>query len=176
MFLTSVPCLGQSFKLSNEKSEMQVEGTSTLHDWHSEVETISGVANIVFEDQSIVEIINLSISIPVNSIKSGKGGLDKKAHEAMKEEEYPEIHFSIAHISNNSGNKISTEGNLTIAGITRNIELDVTYSLVSATTVEFQGEFSLKMTDFDMTPPKALLGTIKAGNEVTLKFKVQFVK
>jgi len=176
IFLISGSCVAQSFKLSNEKSNMQVEGTSTLHDWHSVVEKITGSADFVLEDQMLVEINNLSISVPVKSIKSGKGGMDNKTYEALKEKEHPDIHFSIAGIVDNAGKNITTKGDLTIAGETRNINLDVTYHVVSESTIEFEGEIFLKMTDYDMTPPKALLGTVKAGDEVTIKFKVVFYK
>ena len=40
----------------------------------------------------------------------------------------------------------------------------------------FSGIKNIKMTDFDVVPPEALLGSIKTGNQITIEFQVSFSK
>jgi hypothetical protein len=40
--------------------------------------------------------------------------------------------------------------------------------------IKLEGSYSLKMTDYGVDPPKALLGAIKTDNEVTINFSLLF--
>ena len=40
--------------------------------------------------------------------------------------------------------------------------------------VVLKGEKTFKMTEFKIDPPKALLGTITTGDEITIKFNTIF--
>ena len=77
----------QTVKLNvlNEETTMTVSGTSTLHDWTSEVNTVSGFVEV---NEKLVnkgkakkgdEIALVSIVVPVTSIISPRGAtMDKK--------------------------------------------------------------------------------------------------
>jgi polyisoprenoid-binding protein YceI len=65
------------------------------------------------------------------------------------------------------------KGNLTIAGNQKSISFPVT-ATVTANGIVFKGTTSFKMTSFGVTPPKALLGTIKTGDEITIEFNASF--
>jgi hypothetical protein len=47
---------------------------------------------------------------------------------------------------------------------------------ISDHDIKFSGSYTLKMTDFKMSPPTAMMGTIKVGNEVTIKFDLTLSK
>lgn len=40
--------------------------------------------------------------------------------------------------------------------------------------IAFKGNKKLKMTDFNMEPPKAMFGILKADDDVTVSFNVTF--
>ena len=40
--------------------------------------------------------------------------------------------------------------------------------------INIKGEKTLKMSDFDVKPPTALLGTLKTGNDITIKFNLNY--
>lgn len=64
---------------------------------------------------------------------------------------------------------VKTVGNLSVAGTTKKVTLDFELQL-TANKVTLKGEKSFKMTEFGIEPPKALLGTITTGDEITIKF------
>ena len=53
--------------------------------------------------------------------------------------------------------------------------MDVNYEIYSNIIV-FRGELTLKMSDYEISPPTALMGTIKTGDEVTIRFSIPFQK
>jgi hypothetical protein len=61
-------------------------------------------------------------------------------------------------------------------GFTNLIMLSVTGKNLPGGDIQFTGSRSLKMTDYKMKPPTAMMGTIKVGNEVTLKFDLTISK
>ena len=89
LILVSLQLHGQTHQVNNDQSKMKIEGTSTLHDWHSDVTNIGGSAEFEIEDMTLMNIEALNIQIVVSSIESGKNGMDKNAHEALNKSEYP---------------------------------------------------------------------------------------
>ena len=41
---------------------------------------------------------------------------------------------------------------------------------------QVKGEVPLKMSDFGIDPPTAMMGTLKTGNEVVIKYNLEFEK
>lgn len=165
----------QDFSIST--SEYIVNGTSTLHDWHMKSEKSRGKLVIKRENGSIKSISSLSITIPANSLKSTKKGLDENAYKALKSTSFPLIEFdfleliSIKQLDNKE--QIKIKGTLKIAGNKKTIPLDINVEMTQK-TINFKGEFYLKFTDMKIDPPKALLGTVKTGNDLKIKFSVNF--
>lgn len=127
----------QTYVLANLESEMTIEGTSTLHDWTSNVESLEGSVKIGFSESDISNIQDLKISIIVQSIKSGKSGLDKNMYKALKEAEYPEIDFNLQSIKKES-NRFNYKGALKIAGYLKEITGNVSYDQASESRICFQ--------------------------------------
>ena len=167
--------LGQSFKLNSEKSTITVSGTSSLHDWESNVESLSGKGLITIENSEVTEVSDLEVTVVVKSIKSGKGGMDKKTYEALKESDHPNITYSISSISRKSSNTLTTRGNLTIAGKTKSENMEVKYQ-ISSNDVSFSGDITIKMSEYEIKPPTAMMGTIKTGDEITISYTALFSK
>ena len=163
------------YKVNNAKSTMTVAGTSTMHDWESDVETISGTASLEIDGNKVTGVSALALSVPVNSIKSGKNGMDKKAYEALKEKTSPNITYEITKASV-KGSGLSTTGNLSMAGKTNPASMDVTYKVNSDGSITFDGSIAIKMTLFDMKPPTAMMGAIKTGDDITITYSVNFNK
>lgn len=174
-FSASVALAQQSF-IIDPASSMTVSGTSSLHDWTSDVTKLNGSAQIAVQGNQIESIDRLSLNIPVTSIKSGKSGMDKNTYEALKNDKHPEIKFQLKQIKTNGSGQVNALGDLTIAGVTKSIEMPVRYSVEASSKVEFKGSISFKMSEFKIDPPTALMGTVKTGDQVTLNFETVFVK
>ncbi len=173
--LVSVSANAQTnYTLNQEKSEIIIKGTSSLHDWESNAETISGLATFQVNDGSLEAVDKLNLTVEVKSIKSGKGIMDSKTHDAFDAKKNPLIIFELGEVTSITADSIFTKGTLTMAGVNNTIDLVGAYSIDENGTLSFSGSEKLKMTDYKMKPPKAMLGTLKTGDDVEVVFSVAF--
>ena len=165
-----------------------IEGTSTLHDWHAEGRHVEGY--MLVQGHELAGLWEASdgpaphelaptvrVEIPATSLISGKRGMDEKIREALKADTYPLITYrlesaqhAVRHAAHADGDSksltLDTTGILTVAGVERAVELPMQVRRLSSDRLEVSGETSLRMTEFGIDPPRAMLGTIRAGDKV----------
>lgn len=110
------------------------------------------------------------IAVAAGSLSSPKEGLDKNMHKALKVKDHPQIVFRLVRLEPGVGGAARAVGLLTIAGVEREIAMDVKAE-VKGSTLTVRGEVPLLMTDFGITPPKAMLGMLKTDPRVTVSFE-----
>lgn len=158
--------------------DLKINGTSNVHDWVSTANEITGTADISFSESGEIKIEACKITIPVNSIKSTKGSImDKKTRKALKSKDFPNIEYSLKIfndiVSNGKEFTASTVGKLKIAGASKWVDMEVKGKMLDNQSIEISGSKALKMTDFGIDPPTALMGTMTTGNDITIEFKVE---
>ena len=154
--------------------QLKVSGTSSLHEWESTVEKLDAKGSFVVTNNTLTDIKDVIVRIPVTAIKSTKGKMmDNKTYEAFKHEKNPNIVFTLTGKTiNTASQSINVTGNLTMAGVTKSIDMNVKYKLLPGGELQVTGSKKLVMTQFKMDPPTAMMGTIKVGDEVTVTFDV----
>lgn len=158
-----------------QKASVVIAGTSTMHDWEMKGQSVTCNASFKTESNKITEVSALQLTIPVSSLKSGKGAMDKNAYSALKAEEHKQIVFT--HSSSKiAGNKIISTGNLTIAGVTKAIEVESTYTVNADNTLSTKTTESFKMSEYKVEPPSFMFGSVTTGDAITLTFELTFKK
>jgi polyisoprenoid-binding protein YceI len=158
--------------------KMSISGTSTLHKWESGVTALSVKSDINISEGGLEAINSLSIEVDVKSIKSEHGAMmDKKTWEALKATQFPKITYQLTKVesitSSGAGEyDIKALGNLSIAGVKLPIDMNVKGKILNGGNLSFKGAKKIKMSDFKMEAPTALMGTIKTGNEITVTFDI----
>jgi len=172
--LSIVQLQAQSLKIDPKTFNMTINGTTNVHDFQSKVTQVNG--EIVLTGTKQVQ--SLLISIPVKSIKSGEKLMDTKTYEAFNIEKYPNITFKLSEVNSlqigNEEINVAITGDLTMAGVTKKIALKSNGKITKSGLYQFKGSIGLKMTDFKMKPPTAMLGVMKVGDAITLKFDATF--
>ena len=175
LLLFSVLLAGTAFgqKLALSYHQVSIEGTSSLHDWESNVTKVTSTGTAILENGAFAGIKDLTVTIPVKSILSGKDVMDEKTWEAFNEPKNPNITFK-ANKSTIQGKKILLEGTLTMNGTT--LPVKITCNLdPDGKKINLNGAYELDMTTYKMAPPKAMMGTIKVGPKVKVKFNVTYL-
>lgn len=158
-----------------QKASVVVSGTSTLHDWEMKADGFSCTSSFLIENEKISQVKSLTLSIPVQTLKSGKGAMDKNAYSALKADNYKQITYTITS-AKVVGTKILTVGNLTIAGVTKPVEIESTCIVNADNTIVCKTSKRFKMTDFKVEPPSFMFGSVTTGDDITLAFDLTFKK
>lgn len=171
--LSGVNLQAQTLKLNSKTFSMTIYGTTNVHNFESKVTTASGELVINAKQPQ-----SLTMSIPVKGIKSKESLMDKKTYEAFNVEKNPTISFKSTEVNTLKvdGNSINVTiaGNMTIAGVTKKVTLTAVGKTVKPGVYEFTGTIPVKMTDYKMKPPTAMLGVMRVGDDIKLKYTVSF--
>lgn len=176
--LFSIPTIviAQNYTMDSQKSTIIVYGTSNLHDWQTTATKISGE----LEMNSTKNINVLNVRILASSFKSGKGIMDGKTSDAFEAKKFPNIVFQLTDVVftkvTEKESEVTVTGNLTLHGESKKFSIKSIAKMTKTGDYQFKGNVPLKMTEFKMKAPTALMGTIKTGDAVTVKFDVTFKK
>ncbi len=162
----------QDYVLKSSKSVIQ--GTSSLHDWESTISQLTYKGEFVVENNVLKSVKSAEITIPVSGIKSTKGKtMDNKTYDAFLYEKNPNITFVLATAQlrpEGSGYAVDASGYLTMAGTMKSVKLAGLVKVLANGDIQLSLSKKLKMTEFKMEQPTAMLGTITVGDEVTVNF------
>lgn len=180
-FTISIAAISQTVYQS-EAFDIRLNGTSNLHDW--EMKAVKGTSEASFLVDAagkVISISKLSFTLPAKNLKSGHMAMDKNTYKALNTDNNPNISFvgSSTAITSTGGNnyQISSLGEMTIAGTTKQTELVATGKYNPAgKSFTITGVKKMKMTDYNVQPPKALMGTIRTGDDISISYNVKFSK
>ena len=164
----------QSFKVKNFKAT--VKGSSSLHEWESVIGKLECKCSFKIENNVLIDIKDAEVKVPVKSIKSAKGRMmDSKTYDAFNYEKYPSIIFILNSKKINASTQTAAlTGTLTMAGAAKQIDLVANYKVHPNGDLQIIVAKKIKMTEFKMEPPTAMMGTIKVADEVTISFDLVF--
>jgi len=171
-----------TYKIETTKDvDMKLLGTSTLHKWEMETTSMSGEAQFVFKSGSesdFASLKSLSFGLEVKDLKSDSKGLDKNAYKALKSDEFKDIHYklisAIATPAKKNEYLLKTSATLTVAGVTKQIDMDVNCLINANGGITFTGTDKLNMTEYNAEPPSFMLGAMKTGDAIALQFNVVY--
>ena len=168
-------------------SRVTVTGTSTLHEWHVEGQHLGGFLSIDGHELASLWRVSSSsphtlaptvrVEIPVTSLTGGTREMDEKMHEALKAKTHPTITYRLESVTipaqqtaqaDDTGGSftIDTAGVLVVAGAERTVDIPMQIKRLSNDRLEISGDTSLRMTEFGVDPPRAMLGMLRTGDEV----------
>jgi polyisoprenoid-binding protein YceI len=164
-------------------SKVSLAGTSNIHAYTAttaaarlvRLELAAGAGDDVLAAVEHPDVLAaFEIAIPVKTLASNKDGLDKNMQKALKAAEHPDITFKLTRLeAGDAAGTMRGTGMLRVAGVEREVTLRLKATR-TASTVTVTGEIALLMTDFGITPPKAMLGMLKTDPKVIVTFETVF--
>lgn len=175
--ILSITASAQTKHQSTGNVKIVIEGTSNIHDW--DMKSDKGVCSSVLDINtlgSLNGISTLNFSVPAESLKSDHSGMDKNTYKALNTSKFSSISFVAGSVevkpSGTSGYALTAKGKLTIAGVSKDVVLTASGIVNADKSITYSGSYQLKMTDYNVDPPTALLGTIRTGDKVVVKFNL----
>ena len=166
--------------LALDTARVTIDGSSNVHEWTAATTTVrvtraqlgGAVAGPEFWDSALKPggVETFEIAIAAATLTSPKEGLDKNMHKALKVDKNPDITFRLLRFEAGQAGALKGIGMLTIAGVEREVVLHLKTQRKD-TTLTVTGKVDLLMTDYGITPPKAMLGMLKTDPKVTITFE-----
>ena len=141
------------YDLNLTKSSVQIEGSSSLHDWEMEAKELAG--NFDLNEDKLLK--NLIFEATVSGLVSDKSKMTKLAQKALMEiKEYSKITFKSSSPVRFDGEEIKLSGLLSVSGVTKEIELSLRPEK-DDNGIKLEGSYSLKMTDYGVESSKSAI-------------------
>ena len=166
--------------LAIDTARVTIEGTSNIHEYTASTTKVrvtraqlgAAVAGPEFWENVLKPgaVETFEIAIAAATLTSPKDGLDKNMHKALKTQEHPDITFRLLRLEPGQAGALKGIGMLRIAGVEREIALKLKTQRKDS-TLTVTGKVDLLMTDYGITPPKAMLGMLKTDPKVTITFE-----
>ncbi len=185
-FVSVLMCANGVFVEVQSSCKLWIQGDSTLHGFTSTATQVTAVLHTETNGKSSSESAlplrerilsgkagRLELTIPVRSLKSGESQMDKNMYNTLKEKEYPVITFTLSEyeVGKTTGSSlpVKAKGRLSITGAERDIELHAKGQL-SSKGLSVTGEQEVLMTDYQIVPPKLMMGMLKVANRIVVHY------
>lgn len=165
-------------------SELSFDGTSTLHSFSCKTNAIEAYIDVdsMYRTKPLNTlehpIVNVRVLIPVKTLACG-GKLEGNMRKTLRADQFPTISYTLSTYDIIKGTAAAdsfatqTKGALSIAGKENPAEMRVDASRLKDGVVSAKGQYALKMTDYGIKPPSFMLGTLRVGNQVTVRFTLK---
>lgn len=178
----------QSTFRAHEDSRLWIEGKSNVNTFECMAQeyiaeaTLSEIPeeeliNTPLPELTVEDNVAITVGIKVDGFECGRSRMNRDLKEALNSDEFPEITFTLKNATTltvpdetNNGFEIEVEGSLTVAGITREIAFRSQGYYLEDGRIRATGNKIIKMTDFNIEPPTALLGLVKADDDLRVRF------
>ncbi len=116
------------------------------------------------------------IQITTAKLNCGKKAINKDLAKALKAEQYPKITLELCSLTFSEAahteewQHVQAETFMTIAGTTRSLSLTAKAKQIEDEKFMIKSSTEIKMTDFGIDPPTALLGLVKVKDTIVLTF------
>ncbi|MFB6345878.1 MAG: YceI family protein [bacterium] len=120
--------------------------------------------------------------VPVHSFECDNRRMTSDMYNALKADEhriiifqynrFKKIDFNEQAEKNGLNFDLELVGGLAMAGAANSITIETSVTSTTDELLQLQGQFDLKMTDFNITPPTALMGLVKAHDGVQVSYQI----
>ena len=196
----AVLAAGATQLTAGSSSVVVLEGSSNVTSWQCRGTSIEALMLVATSAEHINEVIDriedgnigvwmanpsrghfpeprFELAIPVTTFRCGNRVMESDMRRALKSSAHPSVRFSfrtmrggIRHDIDSGLYHAEITGDLTLAGVTRTIDLTVSAQRLSRKAFRIRADLPLRMTDFNVTPPTALFGAIRARDTLTVRF------
>jgi len=159
-------------------SKIWIEGTSNVHDWKMQATQLDAqieldAAGLAAAPATMIKSVKLTI--PAKALKSEHDKMDENARKALKADKNPDIIYTLTKVEaitaeTKDGFTLKAAGTLNLAGVENAVTAEIVATRLADGTIKATGTVPVKMTAYQVKPPTAMLGTIRCGDEVKVKF------
>ncbi len=157
-----------------------IEGTSTISRFKCGSAHVQGYGFLYDEqDQSTGPVTEAEIIAPVKLFNCNLAAMTADFWDALKADQFPVIEYWIEDVSVDpvsttmrGAYTVRSSGRMTIAGVKKSIDMEFVGRQIGPEQFKLEGKKEMFMSDFDIEPPTALFGLVRAQNKIAVHFNL----
>ena len=148
------------FRISPRRSELWAEARSSLHPVRVHTTGLEGIVEAEPTEGTGPPRLGTPTYVEVETqrLRSGNALVDGELQRRLDSRKFPRIRGELTRST--AGNGAGTQrltGELTLHGVTRTLEVEVTVRQLDPRTLEIEGGRAIDMRDFGLPPPSFLM-------------------
>lgn len=161
-------------------SRLWLEGSSNVRDWRCDATSLD--ASIDLDDDShdgmssVERVRGVQVRVPAYALTCGRSQMDNIMYKALRADDEPECRQIVGRfdvVTREPGDpehSLVMQGTLRVAGRERVVRVPVEVQQLRDGSLRAQGALPILMTDYGITPPRALFGVLRTDNRLVVKF------
>ena len=146
------------FRISPQRSELWAQARSSLHPVRVHTSGLEGVVEAELVDGRVELRTPTYVQVETQRLRSGNALVDGELQRRLEARKFPRIRGELTGLGAGNGpGTTRLTGELTLHGVTRKLDVDVTVRQLDARTLEIEGARAIDMRDFGWPPPSFLM-------------------
>jgi polyisoprenoid-binding protein YceI len=148
----------QRYTVSPEDSSLSVDARSTLHNVRATASNLSGYIEAIWNPDGSLAATPapaMHVEFPIDRLRSGNSVQDREMRKLIDATRFPKVAADLRGVQPVSGNRYKANGDVTLAGRSRSYGGEFSIQ-DDGDRVTLDGELSVDMRDFGVTPPSLL--------------------
>jgi hypothetical protein len=162
-------------------SRLWLEGSSNVRDWRCDATTLDAAIDVdggmlhAGAASSVARLRRVQVRVPTHALTCGRSQMDNIMYKALHVDDAPDCRqivgrFEVVSTAGDANQSLVMQGTLRIAGRERIVRVPVELEEQRDGTMRAQGALPILMTDYGITPPRALFGVLRTENRIVVKF------
>lgn len=175
LILAGGSVFAQEVTIDKDQSRLWIEGRSNVNQFSCRAATYDTMVSAPAAEDGQLDV---EVDIDVEGFDCGKRRMNRDLYETLLSDTHPKISFEYTDTEEISFDEsldlyhLKVKGNLTVAGHTKEIKFPMQADVVENGTMMATGQTELKMTDYNVEPPRALLGMVRVDDLLTVHFEL----
>lgn len=177
---TLIPDTGEVSLWLDSGSRLAIEGSSNVNKFTCMCNEQFPRMHIRYdraEGSTALRFSNATLHVRAKSLDCGNQAMNKDMYETLLADKHPNIRIELQRAQlpapealsrTNAWTPLKANAQLTIAGITQPVVFDVQAARLAPDRIRLTSIKEVRMTDFGMTPPRALMGLVKVHDAIRI--------
>jgi len=145
------------YRVIPERSQLWAEARSSIHPIRVETNGLTGDVEAEVDNGQVRLGAPFRVEIDADRLKSGNGIVDGELQRRLDTRKFPRVVGAVKEVEPLPTGRRRLRGDLSLHGVTRATDAEVTVRVVDDKTIEIEGEKTIDMRDYGLTPPKFLM-------------------
>ena len=156
------------FELDPERSQVWIEGSSSVHPIHGTATGLEGWVSLALDSVQVAAVpaVDGEVRIAVGRLRSGNPLVDAETRRRIDARRFPDIVGTVTGSTRAAGDRVALEGTIAFRGETQEVAGELTVGVADG-EIHVTGEARFDVRTWGLQPPR--LGLVRVHPDITVR-------